>query len=141
MTRPEPRTLLLVPTGTGVGLTSACLGLIRALDTLGLKASFLRPFRQDEFNGPGPDRSTALARSTLGLTPPEPLSQVRVERLLRDDRIADLMEEAVARHTGPPPARRRHAPTWWWSRVWWPAPRAATPASSTPSWPAPWMPG
>lgn len=98
-TRPDPRTLLLVPTGSGVGLTSACLGLIRALDTLGLKASFLRPFRQDEFNGPGPDRSTALARTTLGLTPPEPLSQARLERLLRDDRIGDLMEEAVARHT------------------------------------------
>ncbi|MEQ5801490.1 phosphate acetyltransferase [Halomonas sp. H10-9-1] len=97
--RPEPRTLLLVPTGTGVGLTSACLGLIRALDTLGLKASFLRPFRQDEINGPGPDRSTALARSTLGLSALEPLPQARVEKLLRDDRIADLMEEAVARHT------------------------------------------
>lgn len=98
-TRPAPRTLLLVPTGTGVGLTSACLGLIRALDTLGLKAGFLRPFRQDEFNGPGPDRSTALARTTLGLRPPEPLSQAHLERLLRDARIADLMEEAVARHT------------------------------------------
>nr|WP_253452208.1 phosphate acetyltransferase [Halomonas sp. Y3] len=92
--------MLLVPTGAGVGLTSACLGLIHALDTLGLRAGFLRPFRQDEFNGPspGPDRSTALAYSTLGLTAPEPLSQARLERLLRDDRIADLMEEAVARH-------------------------------------------
>jgi len=99
MSRPDPRTLLLVPTGTGVGLTSACLGLIRALDTLGLKAGFLRPFRQDELNGPGPDRSTALARTTLGLTPPEPLPQARLERLLRDDRVDELMEEAVARHT------------------------------------------
>ncbi|MFP4263101.1 MAG: phosphate acetyltransferase [Halomonas sp.] len=98
MSRPDPRTLLLVPTGTGVGLTSACLGLIRALDTLGLKAGFLRPFRQDELNGPGPDRSTALARTTLGLTPPEPLPQARLERLLRDERLDDLMEEAVARH-------------------------------------------
>ncbi|SDN70433.1 phosphate acetyltransferase [Halomonas shengliensis] len=98
MSRPDPRTLLLVPTGTGVGLTSACLGLIRALDTLGLKAGFLRPFRQDELNGPGPDRSTALARTTLGLTPPEPLPQARLERLLRDDRVDELMEEAVARH-------------------------------------------
>ncbi|MDR5900971.1 phosphate acetyltransferase [Halomonas icarae] len=98
-TRPEPRTLLLVPTGANVGLTSACLGLIRALDTLGLRAGFMRPFRQDDINGPGSDRSTALARTTLGLTPPEPLPQARLERLLRDDRIAELMEEAVARHT------------------------------------------
>ncbi|HSH57448.1 MAG TPA: phosphate acetyltransferase [Halomonas sp.] len=98
-TRPTPRTLLLVATGANVGLTSACLGLIRALDTLGLKAGFMRPFRQDEINGPGADRSTALAQTTLGLTPPEPLPQARLERLLRDDRTAELMEEAVARHT------------------------------------------
>jgi len=94
----EPRNLLLVPTDSGVGLTSACLGLIRALDTLGLKAGFLKPFRQDEFNGSGPDRSCALATSTLGLAPPAPLAQARLERLLREERSDDLMEEAVERH-------------------------------------------
>lgn len=34
------KTFLLVPTGIGVGLTSACLGLIHALDCLGIKAGF-----------------------------------------------------------------------------------------------------
>ncbi|TDO01479.1 MULTISPECIES: phosphate acetyltransferase [Halomonas] len=96
--RPEPRTLLLVPTDSGVGLTSACLGLIRALDTLGLKAGFLKPFRQNELNGDGPDRSCALVSSTLGLSPPEPLSQARLERLLREEHSDELMEEAVERH-------------------------------------------
>lgn len=96
--RSSPRNLLLVPTDSGVGLTSACLGLIRALDTLGLKAGFLKPFRQDELNGSGPDRSCALAASTLGLSPPTPLSQARMEQLLRMDRADELMEEAVERH-------------------------------------------
>ena len=37
----------IVPTSMGAGLTSACLGLIQALDTIGLKAGFLKPFMQN----------------------------------------------------------------------------------------------
>ena len=37
----QPQAILLVPTSVGAGLTSACLGLIQALDTIGLKAGFL----------------------------------------------------------------------------------------------------
>ncbi|MFO7647978.1 MULTISPECIES: phosphate acetyltransferase [Halomonas] len=93
--RHEPQVLLLVPTGEGAGLTSACLGLIQALDTIGLKAGFLKPLRQDELNGPGPDRSCALVSSTLGLHPPAPIPQAEMERLLREDRLDVLMEQVV----------------------------------------------
>jgi phosphate acetyltransferase len=95
-TRPVPQTILLVPTGEGAGLTSACLGLIQALDTIGLKAGFLKPLRQDELNGPGPDRSCALVHSTLGLRPPAPIAQAEMEHLLRQDRADVLMEQVVA---------------------------------------------
>lgn len=37
-------TILLISTGEGVGLTSACLGMIYALDCNGIKAGFLKPF-------------------------------------------------------------------------------------------------
>ncbi|MBE0489296.1 MAG: phosphate acetyltransferase [Halomonas sp.] len=93
--RPTPQAILLVPTGEGAGLTSACLGLIQALDTIGLKAGFLKPLRQDELNGPGPDRSCALVGSTLGLRPPAPIAQAEMERLLRQDRLDVLMEQVV----------------------------------------------
>jgi len=93
--RHEPQVLLLVPTGEGAGLTSACLGLIQALDTIGLKAGFLKPLRQDELNGQGPDRSCALVSSTLGLHPPAPIPQAEMERLLREDRLDVLMEQVV----------------------------------------------
>jgi ATP:corrinoid adenosyltransferase len=33
-------TILLIPTGEGVGLTSACLGMIYALDCKGINAGF-----------------------------------------------------------------------------------------------------
>ncbi len=96
MTHPDqPQAILLVPTSQGVGLTSACLGLIQALDTIGLKAGFLKPFMQNELNGPGLDRSTALVSRALNQRPPSPISQARLERLLRDDQIDELMENAV----------------------------------------------
>jgi dethiobiotin synthetase len=41
------KTILLVPTGEGVGLTSACLGLVYALECQGVKAGFLKPFSQE----------------------------------------------------------------------------------------------
>ncbi|MGR2740560.1 phosphate acetyltransferase [Billgrantia sp. Q4P2] len=94
-TRPQTQVLLMVPTGVGVGLTSASLGLMQAFDTIGLKSGFLKPFRQDELNGPGPDRSTALVSSTLGLRPPAPISQSDMERLLRQDRLDVLMEQVI----------------------------------------------
>ncbi|NIC07456.1 phosphate acetyltransferase [Billgrantia bachuensis] len=93
--RPQPQILLMVPTVVGVGLTSASLGLMQALDTIGLKTGFFKPFRQDELNGPGPDRSTALVSSTLGLRPPAPIAQADMERLLRQDRLDVLMEQVI----------------------------------------------
>ncbi|TFH85649.1 phosphate acetyltransferase [Billgrantia azerbaijanica] len=107
---PHPQVLLMVPTSVGVGLTSASLGLIQALDTIGLKAGFLKPFRQDELNGPGADRSTALVTGTLGLRPPQPMAQADMERLLRHDRqdvlmeqVIELHDQAIARHDGGAP--------------------------------------
>ena len=91
----QSQVLLMVPTSVGVGLTSASLGLMQALDTIGLKSGFLKPFRQDELNGPGPDRSTALVSSTLGLHPPAPIAQATMERLLRQDRLDVLMEQVI----------------------------------------------
>ncbi|MCE8039951.1 phosphate acetyltransferase [Halomonas sp. MCCC 1A11062] len=93
--RSHTKVLLMVPTAVGVGLTSASLGLMQALDTIGLKTGFLKPFRQDELNGPGPDRSTALVSSTLDLRPPAPIAQADMERLLRQDRLDVLMEQVI----------------------------------------------
>lgn len=93
--KPESQVLLMVPTSVGVGLTSASLGLMQALESIGLKAGFFKPFRQDELNGPGPDRSSALASSTLGVHPPAPIAQAQMERLLRQDRLDVLMERVI----------------------------------------------
>jgi len=93
--KPESQVVLMVPTSVGVGLTSASLGLMQALESIGLKAGFFKPFRQDELNGSGPDRSSALASSTLGVHPPAPIPQASMERLLRQDRLDVLMERVI----------------------------------------------
>src|SRR5690554_703331 len=93
--KPESQVILMVPTSVGVGLTSASLGLMQALESIGLKAGFFKPFRQDELNGSGPDRSSALASSTLGVHPPAPIPQATMERLLRQDRLDVLMERVI----------------------------------------------
>ena len=92
------KTFLLIPTGVGVGLTSACLGLIHALDCLGIKSGFLRPFLQLETNGTGPDRSSALIGRTFNLNPPPAISQHQVERMLGDNQLDELLEQVVSLH-------------------------------------------
>ncbi|MDQ1681793.1 MAG: phosphate acetyltransferase, partial [Frankiaceae bacterium] len=90
-----PRTVLVVPTGHGVGLTSVCLGLIRALDRIEVPAGFYKPFAQP-WHGTGPDGSTALVRLIGDLDPPDPFSQSTLDEALGLGRIDELMERVVA---------------------------------------------
>lgn len=89
------RTLLVVPTSHGVGLTATCLGLVQALDQRGVDVGFLKPLQQYRAGSPGPERSTALLRLTTSLRPPEPISAEVVERRLGEGAIETLMEEVV----------------------------------------------
>ena len=90
------RTLLVVPTGHGVGLTTSCLGLVRALDQLGVDVGFFKPLAQPELGGAGPERSTALVRLVSSLHPPDPIPAGVVESRLSDGAIDSLMEDVVA---------------------------------------------
>ena len=91
------RTLLVVPTGHGVGLTATCLGLVGALDRLGVSVGFFKPVAQPGEGGATPERSTALVRLVTSLEPPDPLSAAHVEALLSAGELDDLMEEVVGR--------------------------------------------
>ncbi|WP_296405564.1 phosphate acetyltransferase [Psychrobacter sp.] len=91
------QTILLVPTGRGIGLTSAGLGLIKAFDYLGMKAGFIKPFLQDDSNDSQHtlDSSSDLNRQAFGLNPPESIPRERVEHMMNNDNVDDLMEEVV----------------------------------------------
>ena len=90
------KTILLVPTGESVGLTSACLGLIYALECQGIKAGFLKPFSQETHSAA--DRTTALYRHLFNNETVEPISHAAVCRRLSQDENDELLEDAVRLH-------------------------------------------
>ncbi|MBP8032261.1 MAG: phosphate acetyltransferase [Psychrobacter sp.] len=94
------QTILLVPLSRGIGVTSAALGLIRALDYNGVKAGFMKPFLQDDTldKQNSLDSSSALAMHAFGLNPPKSISRQRLERMLGDDNLDDLLEEVVVNY-------------------------------------------
>ena len=92
------KTILVVPTGDGAGLTSVALGLVHALDRRGVPVGFCKPITQLHASDRGPERSTLLVQSFANLTPPEPLPLARAEELLGQGRENELLEEVIARY-------------------------------------------
>ncbi len=90
-------TLFLAPTGFGGGLNSISLGLIRALESAGLKVGFFKPIAQPFPVDQGRERSCILVERALNLTSPEPLPLEQVERQLADGEIDLLLEDVVSR--------------------------------------------
>jgi phosphate acetyltransferase len=90
------RTLLLVPTGPHVGLTSACLGLLRALDERGVRVSFLKPLAQPRADG-RPEASAELVSELTSIRPPEALPAALVEARLGEGGVDAVLEEVVSR--------------------------------------------
>jgi phosphate acetyltransferase len=85
-----PHTLLVAPAGRQVGLTTACLGLVRALDREGVRVAFVKPVasRVDS-------RSAALMKLGANLSPPPPISRAAAEELLAANDDQTLMERVV----------------------------------------------
>ncbi len=85
-----PRTLLIAPAGRSVGLTTATLGLLRALDRQGVRVAFAKPIATRS-----EDRSIALVKLGSSLLPPEPIPRQLVEDLLAAGDDQTLMERVV----------------------------------------------
>lgn len=87
------KTLLLSPTESGVGLTSICLGMIHALDQMGLRIAFFKPIGQQST---GEDRSISLIRQHTGLNPPTPVRHDQADYLLGNGKQEQLLEDIVS---------------------------------------------
>ncbi|MCB9694401.1 MAG: phosphate acetyltransferase, partial [Alphaproteobacteria bacterium] len=87
-----PRCLLVVPTGSGVGLTSVSLGIVRALDRQGVTTGFVRPVSVRR----GPDPSGALLEAVAHVTPPPSIARDEAEALLADNADDQLLERVVS---------------------------------------------
>jgi len=86
------RCLLVVPTGSGVGLTSVSLGILRALDRQGVEAAFVRPVSVRR----GPDPSGALLQTVARLDPPPSIDRATAESMLAESHDDQLLERVVS---------------------------------------------
>ena len=86
-----PLVLLVAPAGRNVGLTTVCLGLLRALDRVGVRAAFAKPLTSR-----GDDHSLTLVKLGAHLDPPAPIERAKAEALLAVNDDQTLMEHVVA---------------------------------------------
>jgi phosphate acetyltransferase len=86
-----PHTLLVAPAGRQVGLTTACLGLVRALDREGLRVAYVKPIAAR-----GDDHAGRLMKLGANLAPPQPIARALADDLLAAGDDQTLMEHVVA---------------------------------------------
>lgn len=90
-----PHTLFLAPVGGGCGLTSLALGAVRALDKRGIRVAFCKPIGQSSNVHNTPDRSPHFIRATTALRPADPIPVERAEKLMREGRWDELLEQVI----------------------------------------------
>ena len=80
------RTIMVVPVGAGVGLTSISLGVIRAMQRKGVRIAFFKPIAQPRHGGDQPDLTTSIIRANSDMNIAEPISMACAEELIRNDK-------------------------------------------------------
>ncbi|AZZ93310.1 phosphate acetyltransferase [Hahella sp. KA22] len=88
--------LFIAPASVAVGLTSVCLGLLRAYDSVGLRVAFFKPFAQPRDNHHETDRSIVFTREKMGLTVPDPMPLRYAHSLMSQQQTPLLMEQTIA---------------------------------------------
>jgi phosphate acetyltransferase len=88
-------TFFLAASGAGVGLTSVCLGVVRALDRRGIRVGFCKPISQNQTLFDEADPSAVFLRATMGRNPPQSIPIQVADDHVREEHIDDLMERVV----------------------------------------------
>lgn len=92
-----PRTIMLIPIGSSVGLTSVSLGVLRAMEQKGVRVSFFKPIAQPRHGGNQPDLTTTIIENNSDMKVAKSLTMAQAEKLIRSDETDVLMEKIVAR--------------------------------------------
>ncbi|MCP5161738.1 MAG: phosphate acetyltransferase [Hahellaceae bacterium] len=94
-----PKTFFIAPTALHSGLTSICLGLVRALDAAGARVHFFKPVSQSTestySDAPTRDLSVHFIGAKTLLSPPKPLSLKYAQTLVSQKKTDTLMEEII----------------------------------------------
>ena len=92
-----PRKIMLVPIGSGVGLTSISLGMVRAFEHQGVKVRFFKPISQIRVGDKGPERSSTILGNSPRVNPIEPFEMAWAQQLIHEGKSDLLMEQIIAR--------------------------------------------
>lgn len=89
------RTIMLIPTSAGVGLTSVSLGVIRAMEREGVNVSFYKPIAQPRSGQDQPDLTSTIvgANSDIRIAPSMPITEA--ETLIGSEKLDVLLEKVV----------------------------------------------
>ncbi|MGL6295149.1 MAG: AAA family ATPase, partial [Plesiomonas sp.] len=91
------RTIMLVPIGTGVGLTSVSLGVVRAMERKGVNVNFFKPICQPRQGGTEPDLTSSIINANGTVKTIEPFALSFAENLIGSGQTDVLLEQIVAR--------------------------------------------
>ena len=97
------KSLFLAPTSMDSGLTSVCLGLLRALERVGVSVGFYKPFCQtvhhaESMHNAGQDTSVSFVRASSHLNPPDPIALKEAQQLLNRGKSDYLLETVVGEY-------------------------------------------
>lgn len=85
----------LAASGAGVGLTSVSLGVVRALDRLGVRVAFYKPISQNQLQSGELDPSASFLFASTGKRPPTSIMIHEADSYVREDHIDDLLDRVV----------------------------------------------
>lgn len=85
----------IAPTSQHSGLTTVSLGLVRALQRIGLRVGFFKPITDNNSND---DRSISFARHIVGLNPPPSIAIKDAQAMISRGDKGLLLEHVVANY-------------------------------------------
>lgn len=91
----RPYIFFVAPTGPDVGLTSVCLGLVRALDQVGVRVAYSKPIAQESGRDQEPERASVLLESIMGFQPVTPIEFEHAQAFMERRQDDQLMEEVI----------------------------------------------
>ena len=94
------KSLFIAPTELDSGLTSVCLGLLRALDRVGVRVGFYKPVSQPARSAgesSQEDFSVPFVRARSDLNPPNPVPLKEAQNQLNRGKTDEFMEDMVGR--------------------------------------------
>ncbi|EGU55948.1 phosphate acetyltransferase [Vibrio nigripulchritudo ATCC 27043] len=92
------RTIMLIPTSAGVGLTSVSMGVLRAMERKGVKVSFYKPIAQPRSGGDQPDLTSTIVSFNSDMKIGRPTPMTEAEALIGAEKMDELLETVVERY-------------------------------------------